>query len=309
MPVINVQDMAYVRYSAPDLEKMRTFLIDFGMAEAAYADGRLFMRGAGPSPFIHATEQGEPALLAVGFKAASVADLQTLAAAEGVAVEDLDAPGGGKVVRLRDPDGFPIEVVAGQQTVENRVNGVRQPWNHAEAIGRTREAKRIAAGPATVKRLGHVGIIVSDVPRSWAWYSERFGFIGSDVVRTLTHDVCAVFARCNLGSNPADHHTINLAAVPDVPAKFHHAAYEVGDMDDLMAGHDILKTRGYSHSYGIGRHVLGSQVFDYWFDPFGNRVEHWTDGDLFSIEDGTMEVDVPTMMSTQWGPPAPPTFL
>jgi hypothetical protein len=33
---------------------------------------------------------------------------------EGVLVEDLNEPGGGKIVRLSDPDGYSVEIVAGQ---------------------------------------------------------------------------------------------------------------------------------------------------------------------------------------------------
>ncbi|WP_431236268.1 hypothetical protein ACQ856_29925 (plasmid) [Mycolicibacterium psychrotolerans] len=31
----------------------------------------------------------------------------------------------------------------------------------------------------------------------------------------------------------------------------------------------------------MGRHVQGSQVFDYWADPDGLLVEHYADGDVF----------------------------
>lgn len=75
-----------------------------------------------------------------------------------------------------------------------------------------------------------------------------------------------------------------------------------------MAGHEHLKLGGYIQDWGVGRHVLGSQVFDYWKDPFGNRVEHWTDGDVFTADVPTNVTDLPTMMSHQWGPAAPADF-
>ena len=43
---------------------------------------------------------------------------------------------------------------------------------------------------------------------------------------------------------------------------------------------------GYFRSWGIGRHIQGSQIFDYWRDPDGFLVEHFTDGDMF---DNTLE--------------------
>jgi len=63
-----------------------------------------------------------------------------------------------------------------------------------------------------------------------------------------------------------------------------HAAFEVEDVDALMAGHDHLKNAGFDHHAGIGRHILGSQTFDYWRDPWGHVVEHFTDGDLLNAD-------------------------
>jgi hypothetical protein len=54
---------------------------------------------------------------------------------------------------------------------------------------------------------------------------------------------------------------------------------------------------------------VGSQIFDYWLDPFGNRMEHWTDGDLFTAEDGTRMVTTDVMLSNHWGPPPSPAFM
>ncbi len=60
-----------------------------------------------------------------------------------------------------------------------------------------------------------------------------------------------------------------------------------------MAGHEHLKLAGYQQDWGVGRHVLGSQVFDYWRDPWGYRVEHWTDGDVFTADVPTNVADTP----------------
>ena len=98
---------------------MERFIIAFGLKPDRRSPDLLFAAGAGSSPVLHVTEKGEARFVAVGVRAESLADLEKLAAAEGVAVEDLassgDAwPGGGKVVRLTDPDGHGVEVVAGQ---------------------------------------------------------------------------------------------------------------------------------------------------------------------------------------------------
>ena len=66
-----------------------------------------------------------------------------------------------------------------------------------------------------------------------------------------------------------------------------HAAFEVANLDDLMRGHAHLKAAQRHATWGVGRHILGSQVFDYWQDPWGHELEHWTDGDLFTAADGS----------------------
>ena len=67
--------------------------------------------------------------------------------------------------------------------------------------------------------------------------------------------------------------------------------------------------RATSHSWGIGRHIEGSQIFDYWRDPDGFLVEHFADGDMF---DNTVETGWAQMSAShlnQWGPPVTPDFL
>ena len=48
--MIKVEDIAFVRFRAPDLGEMRRFLDDFGL-ESEIQDGTLYARGAGPAPF------------------------------------------------------------------------------------------------------------------------------------------------------------------------------------------------------------------------------------------------------------------
>ena len=95
---INIQDIAYVRFSAPDLDEMEAFLVDFGMVRAVRTTDTLYMRRLDEDPFLHVTHRGEPGFLAAGFEAASMKDLDTLAREEKVSIDRLDGPGGGSVV-------------------------------------------------------------------------------------------------------------------------------------------------------------------------------------------------------------------
>jgi hypothetical protein len=115
------------------------------------------------------------------------------------------------------------------------------------------------------------------------------------------------FIRCDRGSQPADHHTLAMTLGPT--NRYVHSAYQVSDLDALAAGGQHLLDQGYYRSWGIGRHIQGSQIFDYWRDPDGFLVEHFTDGDRF---DNTLEPGWAPMTTSglaQWGPPATKDFL
>lgn len=303
MPTIKIEDIAHVRFSAPDLAGMKQFLEDFGMA-CTEQDGRLYGRGGDGRPFVHVTEPGEPAFCALGLLATDVADLERLAAAEGVRVEPLDAPGAGHVVRLKDPDGFVVEVVAGQARLDAAAGIADGPHNNAGERRRLRKTVRLTAGPSHVRRIGHAVLNVSDFRASEAWYKDRFGFLTSDEIEFQPGLAAGAFMRCDRGDTPTDHHTLFLAQLP-MPIGYLHAAFEVAHFDDLMLGHTHLKTQKRTQAWGVGRHIMGSQIFDYWRDPWGHELEHWTDGDLLTAADPPNTMPFASLLAVQWGAPHP----
>ena len=117
--MIKVTDVAYARFTAPDLDRMETFLIDFGLTRSARTADALYMRGSNAEHHLHVTHLGkQQRFLGMAFNAASLEDLEVLATAEGAsAVEAIDEPGGGRRVRLTDPNGFQVETVFGIDTV------------------------------------------------------------------------------------------------------------------------------------------------------------------------------------------------
>ena len=48
--------------------------------------------------------------------------------------------------------------------------------------------------------------------------------------------------------------------------------------------HRWMKQRGHSPVWGVGRHQLGSHIFDVWRDPDGNRFETYSDTDLLTAD-------------------------
>ena len=300
MERIEIEDIAHVRFSAPDLGVMRGFLEDFGLRCAEHDDGRLYARGRDGRPFSHVTELGPPAFQGLGLRASSLESLARVAAAENGRLESLDSPGGGQLLRLSDPDGFCIEVIAGQSPGQPDVEDASPPYNTAGH--RLRDGRRPASEPrpSRVMRLGHVGLGVTDLRRSERWYKDRFGLLTSDEIEIMPGELTGTFLRRDHGAAAVDHHTLVLAQFRKAP-RFLHAAFEVSDLDEVMLGHAFLKGLRHTHVWGVGRHILGSQVFDYWQDPWGHELEHWTDGDQLTVDDPPGRATLEQSLASQWG--------
>ncbi|HEY2773793.1 MAG TPA: VOC family protein [Candidatus Binatia bacterium] len=307
-PVVKIRDIAYVRLRVPDLDRMEAYLLDFGMETSARTDAALYMRGTGASHHLHISEKADEAgLAAIGFLAADAADLDRLAAMPGAsAVHGTGEPGGGRRVAISDPWGNRIELVHGIAGVEPRSQAEAGGLNLGRRVERKGAVKRTGHRPAQVMRLGHAGINVADPDEAFAWYHRHFGILKSDSI-AMGDFALAHFCRCDRGSQFTDHHTFLLARSMDGTSGFNHVSYEVTGLDEIWVGHRYLAERGYRHNWGIGRHTLGSQIFDYWRDPWGQIHEHYTDGDLLdaACEPGVHSIEEG---GSQWGPEMPPDF-
>lgn len=309
--MIKVEDITFGRLQSPDLDVAEEFLTDFGMVRAERTNDTLYMRGTDPDPFIHVTHLGEPKFIGLAFRARSEEDLSIISKAEGASgIEDLDAPGGGKRVRLTDPHGYQVEVVWGRDTVEE-IEVPRFPVNTSENKDRRAgELTRIAAGPSHVKRLGHAVIMTTDMWGGTKWYRETLGLVCSDEVYVEgdKEKVIATFNRIDAGEKFVDHHT--FLCVAGEKTGLNHMAFEVQDMDDVFMGNAHLNAKEkYDHMWGMGRHVLGSQVYDYWQDPWGRVHEHWTDSDRLNNQNKPNLVPAEEGFHSQWGEPVPERFI
>lgn len=302
-----IKDILYVKFNVSDLTKQQQFLDDFGLQTEIDGD-LLLARGTDSSRYIYLAEQSaEPGLVSVGFAAESATALREIAAIDAVEVESNPMPGGGLIARLTDPNGFRVEVVTGIDNAAELPVGGRSAFNSGVAKQRFGERVSIEPVDCLVKRLGHVVLMVHDFHETFAWYQTRLELLISDEI-VMENDgqeqTLGAFTRCNRGDEFVDHHT--LFFIHAGQAEFNHAAFEVADWDVLMKSHYELKKAGYQHSFGVGKHILGSQVFDYWKDPDGIMLEHFTDGDLFNESFGSHKRSPGDLLGTLWGPEGVP---
>ncbi|HEX7671759.1 MAG TPA: bifunctional 3-(3-hydroxy-phenyl)propionate/3-hydroxycinnamic acid hydroxylase [Polyangiaceae bacterium] len=306
-PTAKADALAFITFERPDLPLATRFLTDFGLRLAEARPDALYFRGADTGPFCVVVRQGaRPRFTGIGLHVRAEADLVALSEAGGEGVGSLDAPGGGKVVRLVDPSGFVVEAVTGQSGATALSHREPLVLNNGIAQPRVNATQRPPVEPSAVLRLGHVVLEAAAFQATCAWYTRHFGLIPSDVQVLPDGSPAVVFLRLDQGDTPVDHHT--LAIAQGIAPAYGHSAYELVDMDAVAMGGRFLAERDWTHAWGVGRHILGSQIFDYWCDPWGDKHEHYTDGDLVTSEVPMGVHPVSREAMAQWGPPMPRSF-
>lgn len=310
-PVIKVRDIAWLEFEKPDLVRAEAFARAFGFATAAKTSDQLHLRG---------TDAGAPCLIVrrgprsrfagVAFAARDELDVHRLAEATGAPTRALPESIGGLTVDLIDPSGVPVHVIAGTHDLASLPAQSPLVLNVGHDLPRTNTTQRPPRVPAAVQRLGHVVLQSTKYIETLNWYLDNLGMIVSDFQYfpgQRDRGPTMSFIRCDRGDIPTDHHTLAMTLGPR--NRYVHSAYQVADLDALAVGGEYLRERGYHRSWGIGRHVQGSQLFDYWRDPDGFLVEHFADGDMF---DNTLEPGWAPFTASglaQWGPPVTKDFL
>ncbi|MFJ8509852.1 VOC family protein [Streptomyces avermitilis] len=310
-PVIKVADLAWLEFEKPDLDQAEVFARDFGFAIAARTEEELWLRGTfAGSPCLVIRRGRASRFIGLALRAAERADLDRLARATGSTVRDIGVPGGGQSVALLDPSGLPVRVVHCAEQLPALPEQQPLILNFGTDHRRTNATQRPPREPSRIQRLGHVVLETRVFARTLDWYLDTLGMIVSDFLfldGQRGRGPTMAFVRCDQGSVAVDHHTLALHLGPGTG--YVHSAYQVTDLDAIGAGGEYLAERGYQRSWGIGRHIQGSQLFDYWRDPDHFMLEHFADGDLFScdLEPGWAPMSASGL--AQWGPPVTRDFL
>ena len=155
----------------------------------------------------------------------------------------------------------PAPITAGPARAVNQPGAAPRTSARADVIGE--------AAPRPPRRVGHVVLGTPHVAEACAFYIDGLGFRVSD--RML--DGVLTFARVE-----SDHH--NLLIQPAPVSYLNHYALEMDDIDAIgAAGTAVVAERADAHVVGVGRHLLGSNLFWYLFDPAGNMFELFADMD------------------------------
>jgi catechol 2,3-dioxygenase-like lactoylglutathione lyase family enzyme len=307
-PTARASALEYLVLERPDLDRAEAFLSDFGLVVGSRTKDVLYMRGTSASSYCYRIHRAPRArFVGAGFSVRTQGELEGLVHVDGASrVEPSEHPGGGNRVVLRDPSGFIVEVVHGQEPAEERRAREPLPFNVGRERRRINGTQRPPVEPPQVIRLGHLVLEVAEFQATCGWYTQHLGLVPSDVQVLPDGSPAVVFMRLDLGETPADHHT--LAMVQGFMPQFNHAAFELVDADAVGMGQRVLREKGFKHAWGIGRHILGSQIFDYWEDPWGDKHEHYCDGDLFTADRPMGVHPLSREAMAQWGQPMPRSF-
>jgi catechol 2,3-dioxygenase-like lactoylglutathione lyase family enzyme len=306
-PLLKATELAFLRFEKPDLHKAERFWSDFGLLTVSMSGDRLVMRGTGTSAAVLVATKGRRSrFVGSAFVVPDAADLSQLTSQPGArSLGASEIPGGGGGVALCDPDGNEVwlvhhwgrlDPIATRAPLNARANTLQH-------VPRVNLAVRPAIEPAQIGRLGHVVLQTPDFEQMAQWYMRHLGLIPTDVQYLPDGSPQLAFMRLDLGSTPADHHTVVIGA--GLQPRYEHSAWEVIDLDALGLGQQVMRANGHRHMWGIGRHVLGSQLFDYWYDPDGLEFEHYTDGDVYTSDHVTQYVPFTTQSIWAWGPDIP----
>jgi catechol-2,3-dioxygenase len=160
----------------------------------------------------------------------TLADAGAALSARGVAWEAVDG-----ALRLADPDGFGIELVAHRE---------REPW-----VAHARRSRTVR--PGAPRRLGHVNCLSARLEEGVRFYTEVLGMRVSD---RLGRE--GVWFHVD-----SDHHV--MALIGKGGAHFHHLAFDtvdIGQMRDLL---DRVARHGRWVGWGPARHGVGGNIASY----------------------------------------------
>jgi catechol 2,3-dioxygenase-like lactoylglutathione lyase family enzyme len=217
---VHVTSLAHVHYQHPDLEKSLAFFKDFGLIEESRQPNKSFLRGNGSQPYLYVAEQSADYnrhFIGAYWNVASFNELEIAKSLpEASDIEDNDGPGGGKVVRVKDPHGFVVGFLFGQtfrtlqkELLELEVSPSESHSNTATEKFRQGPTRRFRHGPSPVHKLGHYGIGVpkASYKKTMDWYMTVLNLKATDVIfDPKTGEEITCFAHIDLGPEYTDHH-------------------------------------------------------------------------------------------------------
>ena len=298
--VLGVHSLDHFSLTVPDLDKAKTFYETFGLDVRKEGKGIALHTHGHPHRWGTLSESGPKKKLQYLSFGAFEDDLPRFREhLHKLGIERLDPPAGfeSNGIWFRDHDGVPVEIRVAEKSSPNAksvFSAVSAPPGVAGA------AKRSQAPKTQPRRLAHILLFTTDVPRAIEFYTKVLGLRLSD-----SSEGNIAFLH---GVHGSDHHLIAFARSEG--SGLHHCSWDVGSVQDIGLGAMQMASKGYTHGWGLGRHVLGSNYFHYVQDPWGSWSEYSADIDFVpSTCDWAAADHLGEDSFYLWGPNVPEDFV
>jgi catechol 2,3-dioxygenase-like lactoylglutathione lyase family enzyme len=298
---MTIRSLQHIALTVPDVAAGKQFYSDFGMQ--ARDDGqRVIMRCVGRDQDQMILLEGAKKSLhhiCLGARTEAIREITQRLEKNGHKLVDAPRESPADGIWFRDPDGVLVNVR----------DAAPAPWlpapewkinnpGHLNRSGVVGHPPRDL--PVQPRRLGHTLRFTADLDKQTDFYTRIVGMRLSDRSPGIVS-----FMRS--GEGGSDHHVLGFIK-SDWPG-FHHASFEVGNIDELGVGACRMLDKGYRNGWGFGRHVIGSNFFHYIRDPWGSLVEYFCDIDYIPDGFDWKAKDYPAADSLYaWGPNVPDDF-
>lgn len=298
---MTIRSLQYIALTVPDPAIGKRFYTDFGM-QAHDAGNRIAMRCVGRDQDQLILLEGAKKRLhhvCLGARAEVIVHITQRLEKNGHPLVDAPRESPADGIWFRDPDGTLVNVrteapAPWLPAAEWKINNPGH-LNRAGIVGHPPRHL-----PVQPRRLGHTLRFTADINKQTDFYTRIVGM-------KLSDRSPGIVAFMRSGEGGSDHHVMGFIQ-SDRPG-FHHASFEVGNIDEIGVGACRMLDKGYRNGWGFGRHVIGSNFFHYIRDPWGSLAEYFCDIDYIPEDFAWQPKDYPPADSLYaWGPNVPDDF-
>jgi catechol 2,3-dioxygenase-like lactoylglutathione lyase family enzyme len=295
---LGVHSLDRFNFMVPDLKQAEKFYGEFGL-DLREENGALAMYTHGnPHKWGSVSEGKRKAMQFLSFGCFEDDMPAFRKRLDDMRIERLDPPRGFESNGLwfRDPNGMLLEIRVAEKSSPNVKSDVE---TYGGAPARQNAPNRSKAPRVYPRRLAHILVFATDIPKTIAFYRDVLGMRLSDRSGDM---ICFMH-----GIHGSDHHMI--AFVKSDGPGLHHLSWDVPSINDIGLGANHMAEKGFEKGWGLGRHVLGSNFFHYIRDPWGSYSEYSSDIDYVPVDHDWKSGDHPPEDSFYvWGPNPPEDF-
>lgn len=258
-----VSRLAHIAFAVSDVEVATGFYQDiFGLEVVGDHGDCRFLAGGRSRTFELALTEGQPTMEHFAFSVCGLSALDEAQArlqGAGVELSDITAgPGIEAGVAFALPTGHTMHLVVETDPAAFVLSSV--------PVGEQRRG----VGPVPIE---HVTLHAYDIRANAEFLTQHLGLRISESIRPIDAPRWGnTFLRAG-----QMHHDLGMIVNPEDCPGLHHFCFAVPSVDELVRVSDALAQRGVALDASMGRHTSGNNVFVYFKDPFGARVEVNTD--------------------------------